>query len=128
MPLITPQDLIDYTVFDEVKTRLPTNLTNDIIEAEAEIYQVIGHSFEDTTTYPTLPEDAKVAYLKLAQFYALVNSDKATVKGYSGEKIGDYSYTYKGDTLNKPEFYHLVSKYIKQTSARKQVKFRMSSL
>lgn len=128
MPVITPQDLLDYSVFPEVQERKTELLEKDILEAENEIKELIGHNF-DTAEYETVPEDAKLAYLKLAQFYALINSDESIVKGYESETLGDYSYTLSnGGTIRKPIIDHLLSPYAKEDLSAKKVIFRMRSL
>lgn len=43
--LITPADLKAYSVFDSVKDRPDVLLTQDIIEAVAEISLEVGHDF-----------------------------------------------------------------------------------
>lgn len=40
MPLITAQELIDYTVLSEVKKRPVPLLEQDILEADTEIYNL----------------------------------------------------------------------------------------
>lgn len=52
--------------------------------------------------------------LKLSQFYALINGDESIIKGYTTEKIGDYSYTLgDGSSLQKPDVYALIKDYVK---------------
>lgn len=128
MPKITPDELIAYTTFEEVKTRLTTHLENDIVEAEAEMVQMVGHDFSDELYIP-LPEQVKLAYLKLAQFFALVNQNEAMNKGYQSEKIGDYSYTLRdGTTITKPDIEHLISNYRETVASNQRVSMRMRRL
>lgn len=125
--MITPQDIKDYSTFDVVKSRSDAQLQQDIIEAKAEIKRVCGHTFNDTEKYPTLPDEAKLAWIKLAQFYALVNSDESITKGITSETLGDYSYTLKdGTTVNKPNVYSLLADYVEKSVGK--VKFRFGSL
>ncbi|OAT71883.1 protein YqbG [Parageobacillus thermoglucosidasius] len=124
--LITPADLKAYSVFDVVKERPDSLLEQDIIEAEVEIESIVGHDFSE---YDPLPEKAKLALLKMAQFFALVNSDESIVKGYKSEKIGDYSYTLgDGSVLRKPDVYGLLKEYIIESSTNESIKFRMRAL
>ncbi|BDG48780.1 DUF3199 family protein [Parageobacillus sp. KH3-4] len=124
--LITPADLKAYSVFDVVKERSDSLLEQDIIEAEVEIESIVGHDFSE---YDPLPEKAKLALLKMAQFFALINSDESIVKGYKSEKIGDYSYTLgDGSVLRKPDVYGLLKEYIIESSTNESIKFRMRAL
>lgn len=124
--LITPSDLKAYSVFDVVKERPDELLEQDILEAEVEIESIVGHDFSE---YDPLPEKAKLALLKMAQFFALVNSDESIVKGYKSEKIGDYSYTLgDGSVLRKPDVYGLLKEYIIESSTNESIKFRMRAL
>jgi hypothetical protein len=119
MPKILPQQVIDYSVFAKVKTRLPVLLEKDIIEAEQEIKSIVGHNFDGVNEvgaplYPTLPPEVEIAYLKMAQFFALINSDESITKGYQSERIGDYSYTLaSGQTVRKPDVYNSLSAHVK---------------
>ncbi|RJS59151.1 DUF3199 family protein [Bacillus sp. PK3_68] len=109
--LITPADVIAYSVFDAVKERPVSLLEQDILEAEIEIESIVGHNFAEIAP---LPDKARLALLKMAQFYALINSDESIVKGYTSEKIGDYSYTLaNGQTIRKPDVKSLLKEFIK---------------
>lgn len=124
MPKITPEDVIDYSVFEKVKNRSLTLLEKDIVEAELEIKSIVGHTFdgedaEGKPLYPILPQEVEIAYLKMAQFFALINSDESITKGYQSERIGDYSYTLaSGQTVRKPDVFDLLSAYIKPTEIK----------
>jgi Protein of unknown function (DUF3199) len=108
--LITPSDLKAYSVFDVVKERPDELLEQDILEAEVEIESIVGHDFSE---YDPLPEKAKLALLKMSQFFALINSDESITKGIKSEKIGDYSYTLSdGQSIKKPDVYNLLKEYI----------------
>jgi hypothetical protein len=119
MPKITPEQVIGYSVFEKVKQRAPSLLAKDIIEAELEIKSIVGHKFdgldaEGNPLYPALPPEVEIAYLKMAQFFALINSDESITKGYQSERIGDYSYTLaNGQTIRKPDVFDLLKDYIK---------------
>lgn len=45
--LITPDDIIQYSVIEAVKNRPQELLRQDILEAEAEAEQITGHRFTD---------------------------------------------------------------------------------
>ncbi|KAF6603414.1 protein YqbG, partial [Bacillus sp. EKM417B] len=72
------------------------------------------------------------AVLKMAQFYALINSDESITKGYTSEKIGDYSYTLgNGSTIQKPNIYSLIKDYVVPADSDlegTEVKMRMRSI
>ncbi|MGE6260875.1 protein YqbG [Heyndrickxia sporothermodurans] len=126
--LITPSDLKDYTDFEVVKERLDAKLEQDILEAEVEIESIVGHDFSE---YDSLPKKAKLALLKMAQFFALINSDESIVKGYKSEKIGDYAYTLAdGNSIRKPDVFSLIKDYIKDSSHQNEgtARLRIRSL
>lgn len=113
MLLITPDELKSYSVFESVKTRPDELLKQDILEATADIILKVGHDFSDAEYIPLL-ETVRLALLKLSQFYALINGDESIIKGYTTEKIGDYSYTLgDGSSLQKPDVYALIKDYVK---------------
>ncbi|WOI40397.1 protein YqbG [Bacillus altitudinis] len=110
--LISPEDVRAYTVFESVKNRSDELLESDIIEAEAEVFKIAGHDFT-SEKYQPLPEKAKIALIKMAQFFALINGDESIIKGYKSEKIGDYSYTLAdGNAVTKPDVYNLLIDFI----------------
>ncbi|MBU5264476.1 protein YqbG [Bacillus atrophaeus] len=110
--LIEPTDVASYSVFEQVQNRPAHLLTQDIIEAEAEAARITGHHFTDAVYVP-LPDKARLALLKLAQYFALVNSDETSVSSYQSEKMGDYSYTISTNGgIQKPDVYNLLQEYI----------------
>ncbi|MGM0969443.1 MAG: protein YqbG [Bacillota bacterium] len=110
--LISPEDVRAYTVFESVKNRSDELLESDIIEAEAEVFKIAGHNFT-SEKYQPLPEKARIALIKMAQFFALINGDESIIKGYKSEKIGDYSYTLAdGNAISKPDVYNLLIDFI----------------
>ncbi|MBU8728330.1 MULTISPECIES: protein YqbG [Bacteria] len=110
--LISPEEVRAYSVFESVKNRSDELLTSDIIEAEAEVFKIAGHDFT-SEKYQPLPEKAKIALIKMAQFFALINGDESIIKGYKSEKIGDYSYTLAdGNAVSKPDVYNLLIDFI----------------
>ncbi|MFB0582405.1 protein YqbG [Bacillus subtilis] len=129
--LITPADLKEYTVFDSVRDRPDPLLTQDIIEAIAEITYQVGHDFSGPE-YDLLPETVRLALLKMAQYFALINSDESITKGYTTEKIGDYSYSLgTGSSIQKPDVYTLIKDYVVSSEPSlegTEVKMRMRSI
>lgn len=126
--MITPQDVMEYTVFEDVKSRAVSLLDQDILEAQVEITEITGHGFSDPE-YNPLPPKAKLAFLKMTQFFALINGDESIVKGYTSEKMGDYSYQLgNGSTIRKPDVFSLLKEYITKTEPLGTTKIRMRSL
>lgn len=109
---ITPDELKEYSVFESVTERKNELLEMDIIEAESYIESEFT-LIKSLDKYVPLPKKLKLALLKVAQFYALVNSDESMVKGYKSEKMGDYSYTLKdGSSFAFPDIQALMSEFI----------------
>lgn len=129
--LISPEDVRAYTVFESVKNRSDELLESDIIEAEAEVFKIVGHNFT-SEKYQPLPEKAKIALIKMAQFFALINGDESIIKGYKSEKIGDYSYTLAdGNAISKPDVYNLLIDFIEPIDPSEDpasVRMRLRSL
>lgn len=112
--LITAEELIGYTDFESVKERSKEKLEQDILEAQVEVKGIVGHDFTDEA-YQPLPAEAKLALLKLAQYFALVNVDEALTKGIKSEKIGDYSYTISDTSgSTRPDVSGLLKAFIKK--------------
>lgn len=129
MPLITAQELIDYTVLSEVKKRPVPLLEQDIIEADTEIYNLSKIDFSDKTKYPEVPEEVKLACKKLAQYYASINSDTNAMKGIKSESIGggDYSYTKDSSSITKPSVLYLLQKFMDYKGENK-VTFKLRTI
>ncbi|MBL6007934.1 DUF3199 domain-containing protein [Bacillus halotolerans] len=126
--LIEPTDVAAYSVYDQVKNRPEELLAQDIIEAESEAALITGHSFTDSI-YDPLPEKAKLALLKLAQYFALVNSDESAASSYQSEKMGDYSYTVSGEAgIQKPDVYHLLEEFIAPDYVPESARLKVRSL
>lgn len=107
---IIPTDLIKYSTFSTVQERDPELLKMDILEAETYIGKYLVKDIEE---YVPLPPKLKLALLKVAQFFALINSDESMVKGFKSEKIGDYSYTLAdGSSLSMPDVTDLIADFI----------------
>lgn len=128
MSLITPEQVIDYTEFDAVKARALTKLQSDILQAEIELFNKAGHKFSDSK-YNLLPAEVELALIKLTEYYALVNSDESMAKGYTSERLGDYSYTMSdGTNISKPSIDLLIADYVVKVVPKRPVSFRMRSL
>ncbi|WP_300855458.1 DUF3199 family protein [uncultured Clostridium sp.] len=129
MSLATVMEIKDYTEFDVVKERCDNKkILHDILKAESEIFTVCGHKFEE---YESIPEEVKLVCIELTEYYALIAVDESIAKGYTSEKIGDYSYSMNSNgTLKKPVYLNLLKDYIKNdTSAiSTRVKFRMRAI
>ena len=125
---ITPSDLKAYSVFEDVLERSDDHLKSDILEATIYVENKIEKPLKD---HVPLPEKLKLALLKVAQFFALVNSDESMAKGYKSEKIGDYSYTLQdGSKLSMPDISDLISDFInkEEPSSDGNVFLRIRSL
>lgn len=122
--MITPQQVIDYTSYDGVKNRTNDQLKFDIIQAREDIFKYCGHDFSE---YAKLPEEVVLAFIKVSEYYALINSDESIVKGIKSEKLGDYSYTLGDGAKQELKIGSLLDKYIKE-NARKGTRFKMRSL
>lgn len=109
---ITPAELKAYSVFEDVIDRADDLLIMDILEAETYIQKQIELPLSE---YVPLPNKLRLALLKVAQFFALINSDESITKGYKSEKIGDYSYTLSdGSTMSIPDVLDLLDDYVKK--------------
>ncbi len=129
MSLVTVMEIKDYTEFDVVKERCDNKkILHDILKAELEIFTVCGHKFEE---YESIPEEVKLVCIELTEYYALIAVDESIAKGYTSEKIGDYSYSMNSNgTLKKPVYLNLLKDYIKNdtSSISTRVKFRMRAI
>jgi len=92
--IITPQDVRDYSTFASVQGRTDTQLEMDILQASQDIFDYCGHEFTDPDKYPDgqVPAAVKLAFIKVTEYYALLNTEEAFSKGIVSEKIGNYSY------------------------------------
>lgn len=119
--MISPKDIIDYTDFGSVKARSDEKLKFDIIQAKQDIFRYCGHDFKD---YEEIPDEVKLAFIKLSEYYALINSDEANIRGIKSESLGDYSYTLQDGTKNVLSLRSLLDAHVKEGSQR-GTKFRM---
>lgn len=130
--MITPDDVKSYTSFRAVQERQNSQLEMDIVQAEADIFQFVGHEYTDREKYPldaqgnvTLPLRTKLAFIKLAEYYALVNSDESIAKGVKSESIGDYSYTMKDGESGTLSLKSLLSQDVSSSTGKSGTRFRM---
>lgn len=125
---ITPEELKGYSVFESVIERPDDRLKMDILEAVTYVRKKITKPLED---HIPLPETLRLALLKVAEFFALVNGDESLIKGYKSEKIGDYSYTMSdGSSMSIPDVSDLLGEFIDKDapSADSGVFLRMRAL
>ncbi|EMG9622412.1 DUF3199 family protein [Listeria monocytogenes] len=131
MSYITPEELITYSDFDSVKERNEEKLVMDILEAEMDLQAAVGKSLADirskNTKESSFPETLKLALLRLAQFRALYNTSESMQKGYSSEKIADYSYSLaNGESINYPDISNLIADYkVEKSTDKRKFQFRM---
>lgn len=112
--LITPDEIKAYTSFAAVKKRSEEQLKSDILEATVEAKGIVGHDFS-APEYTPLPDEVRLALIKLAQFYALINADESMTKGYKSERFENYSYTLPdGNSIRKPDLSSLLNDFIKK--------------
>ncbi|TSI19889.1 DUF3199 family protein [Bacillus sp. HY001] len=126
MAIITPEELIDYTIFDEVKQRDPKLLRMDIVEAQNDIFTLTLVDFQDKSKYSTIPEEVEIACFKLAQYHALVNSDESSVEDVKSQRMGNYSEQSNGYV--KPDVSSLLSTWIKDKKRKGTAKLRLRSI
>lgn len=126
--IISAEEVQAYSVFDRVKSRSVERLTADIVEAEAAVFQIVGHDFTNEK-YQPLPEKARIALLKMAQYFAMLNDDESMIKGFTSEKMGDYSYAKAADQVKgKPNVYALLVDYIEPSLTDGSAKLKVRSL
>lgn len=122
--MITPEQVINYTSYESVKNRTPAQIKFDIVQAREDIFKYCGQDFSE---YEELPEEVELAFIKVAEYYAIINSDEGMVKGMTSETLGDYSYTLGNGEVQELKIGNLLQSYIKET-ARRGTTFRMRSL
>lgn len=131
MSYITPKELKTYSEFESVQERSDEGLLLDIIEAESDLESTLRQPISVVLDVDgKLPEKLRIALLKLAQFFALINSDDSIQKGYTSEKMSDYSYTIgSGDSLKKPDIAGLINGFINEDVQKlKKGLFRMRGI
>ena len=91
-PWVTPEELKEYTEFEEVKNRADSKLKIDISRAESWVIDYCNNRFDDPEKYPDIPENVKTAVLLIAEAYAH-NAVEQTKVRLKSETFDDYSYT-----------------------------------
>ena len=91
-PWVTPEELKEYTEFEEVKNRADSKLKIDISRAESWVINYCNNRFDDPEKYPEIPENVKTAVLLIAEAYAH-NAVEQTKVRLKSETFDDYSYT-----------------------------------
>lgn len=91
-PWVQPQEVKDYTEFQEVKDRDGKKLAIDIARAEHWVINYCNNRFDDAEKFPTIPEPVKTAVILLAEAYAH-NAVEVTKARMKSETFDDYSYT-----------------------------------
>lgn len=122
--MISPKDVKDYSEFSSVQTRSDPQLKFDIIQAKQDIFRYCGHDFSE---YEVIPEEVKLAFIKLTEYYAVINSDESRVKGIKSETLGDYSYTMEDGSKETLSLRSLLEDYVKD-SGQRGTKFRIRTL
>lgn len=97
-PWVKPQEVKDYTEFQEVKDRDDKKLTVDIARAEHWVINYCNNRFDDEK-YPEIPEPVKTAVILLAEAYAH-NAVEVTRARLKSETFDDYSYTAESAVLS----------------------------
>lgn len=90
-PWVTPQEVKDYTEFEDVKSRDDKKVAIDIARAEHWVINYCNNRFDDER-YPDIPEPVKMAVILLAEAYAH-NAVEVIKSRLKSETFDDYSYT-----------------------------------
>lgn len=98
-PWVSPQDVINYTEYSDVKERSVTKLAIDISRAEMQIMSYTNNKdFLDDQLYPSIPEEVKNAVIVLAEAFAHNAIEKTKTK--KSETFDDYSYTVESSVVD----------------------------
>ena len=98
-PWVTPEELKEYTEFEEVKNRADSKLKIDISRAESWVIDYCNNRFDDPEKYPDIPENVKTAVLLIAEAYAH-NAVEQTKVRLKSETFDDYSYTAESSIID----------------------------
>ena len=98
-PWATPEELKEYTEFEEVKNRADSKLKIDISRAESWVIDYCNNRFDDPEKYPEIPENVKTAVLLIAEAYAH-NAVEQTKVRLKSETFDDYSYTAESSIID----------------------------
>lgn len=98
-PWATPEELKEYTEFEEAKNRADSKLKIDISRAESWVIDYCNNRFDDPEKYPNIPENVKTAVLLIAEAYAH-NAVEQTKVRLKSETFDDYSYTAESSIID----------------------------
>lgn len=124
-PLITPQEVIEYTDNQEVKVRPPEKLKLDIVRSESKIFSLCGKDFLKEST---LPEPIRIALILYAEYYAIGATINKNGGMYKSESFDDYSYELRDETIAEPDVYYLIEPYVVNHQARNKVELKLRRL
>lgn len=103
-PWVTPEEIKEYTDFEDVAARTDTKLRKDIARAEIYILSYTNNKeLLDDKLYPTVPEGVKTAVIILAEAYGHNAVEKT--KTLKSETFDDYSYTSESNTVDLNSIY-----------------------
>lgn len=103
-PWVTPEEIKEYTDFEDVAARTDTKLRKDIARAEIYILSYTNNKeLLDDKLYPTVPEGVKTAVIILAEAYGHNAVEKT--KTLKSETFDDYSYTSENNTVDLNSIY-----------------------
>ena len=89
-PWVTPQEVKDYSDFDDVQQRSEKKLKVDISRAEQVVISYTHNRFDDEAL-ESIPGGVKTAVILLAERYA--HTSFVASKAYKSETLDDWSYT-----------------------------------
>lgn len=103
-PWVTPEEIKEYTDFEDVAARTDTKLRKDIARAEIYILSYTNNKeLLNDKLYPTVPEGVKTAVIILAEAYGHNAVEKT--KTLKSETFDDYSYTSESNTVDLNSIY-----------------------
>lgn len=109
--LIIPQDVIEYTESEKVKSRAENKLQMDIRRAQSKVLQHIRRTEDDELFKEGVPQAIKDALILYAEYFALKEIDKQS-SGMQSESFDDYSYTRSNVSIEEPDVFDLLDDYI----------------
>lgn len=89
-PWVTPQEVRDYTSYEDVKARSDAQLAADILRAEQAVIAYTNNYFDDPEL-TELPAPVKQAVILIAERYA--HNAFTVSRAYKSETLDDWSYT-----------------------------------
>ena len=96
-PWVTPQEVKKWSERPSVKKRSKERLEIDIFRAEQYVITFTRNDFSDSTRWPTIPKQVRIAVIMLAEQYAAnaasLGAGGAASGMFKSERFDDYSYT-----------------------------------